>query len=166
MLEQAHTGPTLRKGWHDMAAVRYENVNERFTRALTRSLFLHSESTRLVARSHELLRVGRRRRGDPTVGAGQTVAFRLEGVVAGQPVVARWTDDRLFVTEELLTRADLVVRLGEQFTHPDGSTITASLTHGPLRALLTVMRACDVVHHASVDLAREETPRIEALNRY
>ena len=142
-----------------MTVSQYQVVNEWFVREMTRATALRSDSARLVAWSRELRQAARLRRGGrPTVGAtaADTVAFRLEGVVAGQPVVAQWNEDGLLVSEELLTRADLVVRLGEVFSHPDGSIITASLTDGPLRALLTVMRACDVVHYASVDLATEE----------
>ena len=135
---------------------RYEVVNQRFEREMARASALVAQSARLTAWSRELRQGGMRRRAEcpsVSVNTGDTVAFRLEGVVAGQPVEAHWTDTGLVVSEELLTRADLVVRLGEVFAHPDGSTISASLTDGPLRALLTVMRACDVVHYASVDLA-------------
>lgn len=142
-----------------MTAVQYDLVNQCFNREMARARTLRSRSARLVAWSRELRQAGQRRRGESpgiSVTAGDTVAFRLEGVVAGQPVVAYWSDDGLVVSEELHTRADLVVRLGEVFAHPGGSTITASLTDGPLRALLTVMRACDVVHYASIDMAAED----------
>ena len=143
-----------------MTAIQYQVVNEWFTREVARATMLRSDSARLVARARELRQAARTRRGEGSTvnitSSGDTVAFRLEGVVAGQPVVAQWTGDGLVVSEELLTRADLVVRLREEFAHPCGSIITASLTDGPLRALLTVMRACDVVHFVSLDLAGEE----------
>ena len=141
-----------------MTSIQFEVVNKWQAREMARAAALRSESARLVAWSRELRGASRERRGqDPTisVGTGETVAFRLEGVVAGQPVVAEWTHGGLVVSGELLTRSDLVVRLGEVFVHPDGSTVTASLTDGPPCALLTVMRACDVVHFASIDLAAE-----------
>lgn len=145
---------------------QYLVVNESFVREMARAAALRAESARLTARSRELRQAGMRRRREGAAvpaGTGDTVAFRLEGVVAGQPVEAHWSDAGLVVSEELLTRADLVVRLGEQFAHPDGSTISASLTDGPLRALLTVMRACDVVHFASIDLAAQDPPSPEML---
>jgi hypothetical protein len=145
------------------AALEHRMVNEWFVQATTRAAALRAQSARLTAWSRELRQAGTRRREGPalTVDTGDTVAFRLEGVVAGHPVEAQWSDAGLVVSEELLTRADLVVRLGEEFAHPDGSTITASLSDGPLRALLTVMRACDVVHFASIDLAAEDPPPVE-----
>ena len=145
-----------------MTATHNQVVNQWCARAIAEAARVRSDSARLVAWSRELRQVSvRLRRGEhpaaSDAGAG-TVAFRLKGVVAGQAVEARWTDQSLTLSEELLTRADLVVRLGEVFTHPDGPTIPASLTDGPLRALLTVMRACDVVHYASIDLAAEDRP--------
>ena len=144
-----------------MTTAQYQVVNEWFVRQTARAAALRSKSARLVAWSRELRQAAQQLRSQaPTVTlhTRDAVAFRLEGVVAGQPVVAQWTDAGLVLSEELLTRADLVVRLGEVFAHPDGSTITASLTDGPLRALLTVMRACAVVHFASIDLAAEGPP--------
>ena len=148
-----------------MTAIQFQVLNEWFTREIVRAAALRSDAARLVARARELRQAARTRRGQGSTvnitASGDTVAFRLEGVVAGQPVVAQWTEDGLVVSEELFTRSDLVVRLGEEFAHPDGSIITASLTDGPLRALLTVMRACDVVHFASLDLAGAEAALTE-----
>ncbi len=66
---------------------------------------------------------------------------RIEGELDGQGVTAVVrTDGSTAIESRLWARADLLVRLGENF---DDGRLAASLSSSPLASTLTLMRACD-----------------------
>ena len=84
--------------------------------------------------------------------SGDTLGFRLRGVVDGAPVVADWTPGGPVASDALMVRADLVVRLAERFVGADGRQLAASLEGSPTQALLTFIRACDRVESVTTHL--------------
>jgi hypothetical protein len=89
--------------------------------------------------------------GTATVGedrlSGGLDAWFVSGTIDGEPVAARWDPVARRISgchPELLRRAEIVVALGEEFGVPGSrESVSASLTDGPVPALLTVIRAID-----------------------
>jgi hypothetical protein len=82
------------------------------------------------------------------VDAGE--AFVVEGFVGGHRIVARWIRGVLSAPAALLSRADAVVARGDHIRHA-GALVPASVDQSPLLALVTLIRAFDLV--TSVDIA-------------
>jgi hypothetical protein len=72
------------------------------------------------------------------------VDFMVRGVIDGRSSTARWEGDTLDADPELISRAQIVVAMGEQFRTEDGCVVDASLDGG-VATVLTLMRAFTVV---------------------
>ena len=72
------------------------------------------------------------------------VDFIVRGVIDGRPSTARWEGDSLDADPELISRAQVVVAMGEQFSTEDGRVVDASLDGG-VATVLTLMRAFTIV---------------------
>ena len=73
--------------------------------------------------------------------------FVVRGFVDGRPSTARWHEGALQADPELIRRAQIVVALGETFSHddePDSLVVQADL-HGGVATALTIMRAFSTV---------------------
>ena len=81
---------------------------------------------------------------------GLVQGFSLFAIVDGEPVEASLGPAGLACSENLFARADLLVRLGDNFETQDRD-LPASLTDSPLQALLTLIRVCDRVLRVAVD---------------
>jgi hypothetical protein len=69
--------------------------------------------------------------------------FVVEGFVRNVPTTARWTGGALDTNEQLMRRVRLLIARG---TSVGGHReVTAALDRGPLPAMLTVMRAFDLI---------------------
>jgi len=84
--------------------------------------------------------------------------FRLEGLVAGRPVLAAIRTGDLIADEELMQQARLVVALGETCERPNGNVMAASLDGPPMAVMLTLIRACD--RPISVQLGPASPPEL------
>lgn len=135
-----------------LGASEGDNVAYLVRRAVCRSRLLVAEAQRLQAAAQELRRLSRLRREGRHPHTGGGVSFSFLGVVDGREVRADWTPLGIRGSAALLTRADLVVRLGDAFDGPDGTSVPASLDGTAAQALLTLLRASDEVRDVSVTL--------------
>ena len=79
-------------------------------------------------------------------------SFELEGLIAGETVVASWVDGALRASPVLLQRAEALVEEGAVVaTSLEWGALPADLTHG-VRALLTLFKAVDKVTSLEVPL--------------
>jgi hypothetical protein len=84
---------------------------------------------------------------------GGLIGFAVEGVVGGQPVLARWRNGRLRCDAPLQERALLLIALGEELVSTDPPRrFAATLDGRPVAIALTLLRACDRVTAFQVDL--------------
>jgi hypothetical protein len=72
------------------------------------------------------------------------VDFMVRGVIDGRSSTARWEGDALDADPELISRAQIVIAMGEQFSTEDGRIVDASLDGG-VATVLTLMRAFTIV---------------------
>jgi hypothetical protein len=77
-------------------------------------------------------------------------AFRLVGVIDGQPVSASCKMQRVVCSRALWERAQLVVALGERIGYVGGPEFAASLDTTMVAMFYTFVRACDDVTLAEI----------------
>ena len=73
--------------------------------------------------------------------------WALEGVLEGNRVYARWDphEHRLDADLDLIVRAEVIVAMGDTFVCPESSTIVTASLEDAFPALLTTIRAMDLV---------------------
>ena len=127
---------------------------------IARASSLAYDTTDVLDRSRQLQEDSRRIVADARCARIDFASrFRVEGSVDGEPVVATWSWGRLRGDELLLVRARLVVDLEDAFELGGvQGPLPASLDHGPLTALLTLVRACDTVTAVELNDAVMQIP--------
>lgn len=76
----------------------------------------------------------------------------VEGVVEGRPTVVTWRDGQLACDWDVFRRAEVMVAMGEVFTHPRSPQLhyEAATSGDGWAVLLTVLRALDRAHALDV----------------
>jgi hypothetical protein len=123
------------------------------------ALIRQSRQTRLRAREHTMQSAATRavciRRLPGAVGSD--IAWRLDGVLDGQPVWAQWERGRLRCHVGLRACAEAVVVVGDRWLDDaTGEWIPATTTAPADAVLLTVLRACSAVRSVQVKLPRAD----------
>jgi hypothetical protein len=86
----------------------------------------------------------------------ETGVFSLVGTVDGAEVFARCEDQQITCCPELWDCGHRLVSMDEHFDF-QGTTVRASLERSLLAMFLTLLRCCDTVSHALIDLPVEAT---------
>jgi hypothetical protein len=136
--------------------LRTEIARARAERCRSQLLTHHAEQAIATAR-HVVSIVESRQHELLVITTMQTAGrFRLRGLVADRVVDATCREGRLSVDPVLWATAEMVVEMGDLFTHPEtGRIYVADLGHSFVPTLLTLIRALDVVQVADVWLSPE-----------
>lgn len=153
--------PTAGQQLHDQSAAAITAsmvLNGRGQAAMRRSRALEADSIKLRSTAKAQYLRGRRAREHgfrprPIEPVRGLIGFRVEGVVDGEAVAARWRNGRLRCDRPLQERALLLVELGEELVYTDPPRrFKATLRGRPVEVALTLLRACDRVTAFQVDL--------------
>jgi hypothetical protein len=91
-----------------------------------------------------------------TVETKEAGVFTLVGTVDGEEVFARCEDQEITCCPQLWECGHRLVSMDERFDF-QGTTVRASLDSSLLATFLTLLRCCDTVSHALIDLPVEAT---------